>query len=113
MKRPTRGNPDWVDNKKSGNVKGRPKGHLNKFTEIKLAFIQAFNDLEKNDKTKLSTWSKSNQPELYNLIVRMMPKDVDISGDIDVNESDTRNIISDAALKSLADAILAAKTGNK
>jgi|SRR5208283_2851086 len=59
---------------------GRPKGTPNKFTQLKGAFIEAFEEI--GGKDGLSAWAKQsrNRAEFYRLISKLFPKEVELSG---------------------------------
>jgi len=62
---------------------GRPKGSKNKFTELKEAFLEAFEELGGVD--GLVKWAKKNnkcQGEFYKMIAKMLPSNVGIEGNI-------------------------------
>ena len=63
----------------SGNPKGHPKGLQNKITKIKNAIADCFTIRE------FKKWSLENKTDFYNLMVKTMPKELEIS--------DTRDII--------------------
>jgi hypothetical protein len=69
----------WVKGE-SGNPGGRSKGLRNKITKIKEAITNAFKpkDFEK--------WTKDNPTDFYNLMVKIMPKELDISDVTDYRE---------------------------
>lgn len=66
---------------KNGHKKlgGRQKGTKNKFTTLKNAFLEAFQELQKNNKTKLPNWGKENAEKFYELVAKMLPKEIEIS----------------------------------
>jgi hypothetical protein len=67
---------------KPGNP-GRPKGTPNKFTTLKQAFLDAFNELGGAD--GLITWaqeSKRNREVFYQMITKLFPQEVAHSGAI-------------------------------
>ena len=49
----------------SGNPNGRPLGWKNKFTTLKNAFIETFEELDGVD--NLIEWTRANQTELYRM----------------------------------------------
>ena len=68
---------------------GRPKGSKNKFTDLKQAFLDAFEQIERDAKKKdakikgLYEWAiknDKNQTVFYQIIARMLPTNV--SGDL-------------------------------
>ena len=59
----------------SGNPNGRPVGSKNKFTTLKNAFIETFEELGGVD--NLVEWARSNQTEFYRMVARLMPKEVE------------------------------------
>ena len=61
------------------NPAGRPKGSRNRFTEVKAAFVEAFERLGGTD--GLLSWISENearQGEFYRMVVALMPKDLTI-----------------------------------
>lgn len=60
--------------------KGRPRGAKNKFTTLKQAFLNAFENIGGED--ELARWAKRplNKGEFYKLAAKMLPKEVEISG---------------------------------
>lgn len=83
-----KGNPNW----KKGQPKkgGRTKGTPNKFTDLKRAFLDAFEKIEKESGKKDSkidglfkwaTKNSRNQGLFYQMIARMLPSN--ISGDFE------------------------------
>jgi len=72
---------------KKGNP-GRPKGTKDKFTDLKTAFLSAFEGL--GGARGLEKWaneSKGNRGQFYQMITKMLPTNVDIDaeGNIIVN----------------------------
>ena len=59
----------------SGNPNGRPVGSKNKFTTLKNAFIETFEELGGVD--NLVEWARANQTEFYRMVARLMPKEVE------------------------------------
>ena len=57
--------------------KGRGYNHPNKFTNLKEAFIQAFNGL--SDENKLGVWAikKKNLKDFFGMMAKMLPHTVD------------------------------------
>ena len=58
---------------------GRPKGSLNKFTNLKNAFLEAF---ERTGGTgTLTEWGKEpkNRGDFYRLLAELLPREVDAS----------------------------------
>ena len=49
----------------SGNPNGRPLGSKNKFTTLKKAFIETFEELDGVD--NLVEWARANQTKLYRM----------------------------------------------
>ena len=58
----------------SGNPNGRPVGSKNKFTTLKNAFIETFEELGGVD--NLVEWAKANQTEFYRMVARLMPREI-------------------------------------
>ena len=59
----------------SGNPNGRPVGSKNKFTTLKSAFIEAFEEIGGVD--NLVEWARCNQTEFYRMLARLMPREVE------------------------------------
>ena len=63
--------------------KGRGKGNKNKFTDLKKAFLEAF---EKMGGMKgLAEWGEKekNKKDFYQMISKMLPKEMELSGNPD------------------------------
>ena len=58
----------------SGNPNGRPVGSKNKFTTLKAAFIEAFEEIGGVD--NLVEWARCNQTEFYRMLARLMPREI-------------------------------------
>ena len=58
----------------SGNPNGRPVGSKNKFTTLKSAFIEAFEEIGGVD--NLIEWARCNQTEFYKMLARLMPREI-------------------------------------
>ena len=58
----------------SGNSNGRPVGSKNKFTTLKAAFIEAFEEIGGVD--NLVEWARCNQTEFYRMLARLMPREI-------------------------------------
>ena len=58
----------------SGNPNGRPVGSKNKFTTLKAAFIDAFEEIGGVD--NLVEWARCNQTEFYKMLARLMPREI-------------------------------------
>jgi hypothetical protein len=58
----------------SGNPNGRRVGSKNKFTTLKNAFIETFEELGGVD--NLVEWAKANQTEFYRMLARLMPREI-------------------------------------
>ena len=54
---------------------GRPLGSKNKFTTLKNAFIETFEELGGVD--NLVEWARANQTEFYRMVARLMPREVE------------------------------------
>lgn len=62
---------------------GRKKGGQNKFTKsIKEAFECAFNELQTDNKTSLTTWAKLNPTEFYKLSQKLIPTTMQHQGSL-------------------------------
>ena len=59
----------------SGNPNGRPVGSKNKFTTLKSAFIDAFEEIGGVD--NLVEWARCNQTEFYRMLSRLLPREVE------------------------------------
>ena len=59
----------------SGNPNGRPVRSKNKFTTLKNAFIETFEELGGVD--NLVEWARCNQTEFYRMVARLMPREID------------------------------------
>jgi len=70
---------------KNGNFtnagKGRPKGAKNKLTNLKDAFLKAFDDIGGTE--ELVVWGKKpqNRGEFYKMITKLFPKNIELSGE--------------------------------
>ena len=58
----------------SGNPNGRPVGSRNKFTTLKSAFIDAFEEIGGVD--NLIEWARCNQTEFYRMLARLIPREI-------------------------------------
>ena len=58
----------------SGNPNGWPVGSKNKFTTLKSAFIEAFEEIGGVD--NLVEWARCNQTEFYRMLARLIPKEI-------------------------------------
>jgi hypothetical protein len=58
----------------SGNPNGRQVGSKNKFTSLKAAFIDAFEEIGGVD--NLVEWARCNQTEFYRMLARLMPREI-------------------------------------
>ena len=81
--------------KLTGPGPGRPKGSTNKFTDLKQAYLDVFEKIEKEGRKEdggiktffeWATKNDKNQGAFYQMIARMLPSnvDADVSGDISV-----------------------------
>ena len=61
-------------NFKGRQVNGRPVGSKNKFTTLKSAFIDAFEEIGGVD--NLVEWARCNQTEFYRILARLMPRKI-------------------------------------
>jgi len=67
---------------------GRKKGTLNKFTTLKQAYLDAFNNKEMGSTQGLIDAFKVNlftKREFYKLISKMLPSNVTVDGDLNVS----------------------------
>ena len=57
---------------------GRPKGSKDKFTNLKQAFLDAFEAIGGTD--ALTAWAKkeSNRKAFYSMITKLLPREVDV-----------------------------------
>ena len=62
-------------------VGGCKKGTKQKFTTLKNAFLNVFEKLEEKPETSLYTWAVDNRLEFYQLVSKMLPKEMTIVGD--------------------------------
>ena len=60
---------------------GRRAGTPNKFTSLKQSFLNVYDMLGGDD--ALKTWAKKNPGDFFHLLARLLPKQVDITGQID------------------------------
>ena len=67
----------------SGNPNGRRVGSKNKFTTLKNAFIETFEELGGVD--NLVEWAKANQTEFYRMLARLMPREIHVNVNTDVS----------------------------
>ena len=58
----------------SGYPNGRPVGSKNKFTTLKSAFIEVFEEIGGVD--NLVEWARCNQTEFYKMLARLMPREI-------------------------------------
>ena len=58
----------------SGNPNGWPVGSKNKFTTLKSAFIEAFEEI--GGVENLVEWARCNQTEFYKMLARLMPREI-------------------------------------
>ena len=76
---------------KRGNP-GRPKGSINKFTNLKKAYLDVFEKIEKESEKDGSidnffnwaTKKQRNQGMFYQMISRMLPSNLNVEGDLKV-----------------------------
>jgi hypothetical protein len=69
----------------SGNPAGKRKGTLNKFTTLKRAFLDAFE--QTGGAQGLMTWieeNKRNRAMFYQMITKLFPQEVEQSGSVNV-----------------------------
>ena len=63
---------------------GRPKGSVNKFTELKDASLEAFDRLDGVDGlVKWAERSNDNRGHFYQMITKLLPKDIILGSDPD------------------------------
>ena len=72
---------------------GRPKGSTNKFTDLKQAYLDVFEKIEKEGQKKNSviksffkwvTKNDRNQGMFYQMLSKMLPSNVTVDGDLNV-----------------------------
>ena len=81
----------------SGNPSGRPVGATNKLNrEFKEAMQTAFSELQTTPGAKLSDWARANPGRFYELMVKVLPKEIQI--DDGINSWSDGNIDSAIAL---------------
>jgi hypothetical protein len=97
----------------SGNPKGKPKGAVCKFTTLKDAFLGAFQNIggqqaiedwlnesctirDKNGKVIKIAFG-DRKKEFFKMITPMLPKEVTLSGNLDVNVNTIKGIIDHAS----------------
>lgn len=61
---------------RTNNPNGRPKGSKNKFTNLKDAFLTAFDSPQLRGIDGLIEWAKENRGDFYKLVARMLPTNV-------------------------------------
>ena len=67
----------------SGNPAGRPVGSRNRFSQLKEAFVEAFEGIGGVD--SLMEWARDNKDKFYPLMVRIFPKEVELEHKGDLN----------------------------
>jgi hypothetical protein len=67
----------------SGNPNGWPVGSKNKFTTLKSAFIEAFEEIGGVD--NLIKWARCNQTEFYKMLERLMPREIHVDVNVGVS----------------------------
>jgi hypothetical protein len=79
--------------KLTGPGPGRPKGSTNKFTDLKQAYLDVFEKIEKEGQKKnsiiksLFAWvikNDRNQGMFYQMLSKMLPSNVTVDGDLNV-----------------------------
>ena len=73
---------------------GRPKGSKNKFTDLKNAFLEAFEEL--NGTEGLVKWAKMNnrnRAQFYQMITKMLPSNVSLDHTGNVDTKMTINVV--------------------
>jgi hypothetical protein len=86
---------------------GRPKGSPNKFTQLREAFLTAFENLGGIE--GLTKWAQQskNRTEFYRIISKMLPKEVEVSRPIEFYLKKNPEDMSDEELRDAVCAILA------
>lgn len=70
----------------------KPKGAVNRLTRtVKETFADAFNELQSDDKVKLTVWGRENPTQFYQLASKLIPTEVKQ----EVEVSGIKNIIID------------------
>lgn len=78
--------PTGVKGFKKGNP-GKPQGALNKSTKlIKEVFTEVFNNMQNDPKASLEKWAKDNPGDYYKLAIRLIPTQMQISGEISITD---------------------------
>lgn len=82
-----RGNPQWKPGMRRVPRSGRAKGTQNKFTTLKQAFLDAFEGM--GGAAELQRWGamQKNRAQFYNMICKMLPKEVTIGAPADSPDS--------------------------
>ena len=82
-KKKSMGNPAWKKGV-SGNPSGKKKGTKNTYTkDVKDAIHYAFKQM--GGKKGVLTWAKKNETPFYKEVFALLPKDVNVEGDMNVN----------------------------
>lgn len=80
-------NPNWKKGMDKVENSGRKKGALNKFTQLKDAFMDAFLDKDGFGGTKgLKNWIKAsprNKALFAQMVTKMLPSNITLTGDKD------------------------------
>ncbi len=75
------------------NPRGKKKGTLNRFTTLKQAFLEAFEDL--GGTKGLTEWAKRDDDNLkvfYTLLARMLPREVTVAGADELQPGNLRGL---------------------
>jgi len=87
------GNPNFKKGV-SGNPKGRLKGSTNKFTDLKQAYLDVFDQIEKKSQEKESaiksffqwaTKNDKNQGMFYQMVAKMLPTNMNVEGNLSIS----------------------------
>lgn len=73
--------------KLTGAGPGRPKGSTNKFTDLKQAFLDTFQDKRiggSEGMTKVFSKNDYKKIEFFKLIAKMLPSNVSVDGDLNI-----------------------------
>lgn len=76
---------------------GRQKGSLNANTrQVKDVLATVFSDLQSDNKVNLKSWAKGNPTEFYKLAAKLIPTQMEHSGELAVAWNEIKNYGSDS-----------------